>query len=212
MNQRRNDMTHRIGLRVVAVLLPAAALLVPAQVHAERVTTADAVGDVMSGSSDPYFLQGEATVPTPDDAATDVTSTSVDHRRGRLVVTSSFRDLRRSFVTSVFMRIRTQRTTWNVMVERRGRQTAAYLYGRRSDERCRGLRTTFDAAADTIEVKVPTSCIDDPRWVQVAFAVARGEVRHDPESGDEVVAFIDDAYAVGFSQGEPAFGPRVGRG
>jgi hypothetical protein len=207
-------MSHRFRARVLAALLPAIVLLVPAAAHAERVVTGDALGDVVTTTvSDPFLLGGGELVPSPDNTSTDITRTVVDHRAGRLKVTASFRDLRRSFSDTVLMLIRTPRKSFTVYAHRGGSQTVSMLGGRRSDVDCHGLLTTFDQAADTVSVRVPTSCIRDPRWVQVALAVATGEVRHDPEAGDQVDAFIDDAFSDGFTDDSaPAMGPRVRRG
>jgi hypothetical protein len=110
-------------------------------------------------------------VPAPDNETTDITRTVVDHRTGLLKVTASFRDLQHTFDDSLVMRIRTPQRTWTVFVERRGKQTLTTMYGRRSDSTCRRLWTTADLSSDQIEVKVPTSCLGDPRWVQVALEV-----------------------------------------
>ena len=116
-------MSHHLGARVVAALLPLT-VLIPAAAHAERVVTDDAVGDVVSEPSD-ISVSAEATtdpppevvdpfVPDPDNATTDITRTVVDHRAGLLKVTASFRDLQHTFNDSLVMRIRTPQRTWTV--------------------------------------------------------------------------------------------------
>ena len=216
-------MSHHLGARVVAALLPLT-VLIPAAAHAERVVTDDAVGDVVSEPSD-ISVSAEATtdpppevvdpfVPDPDNATTDITRTVVDHRAGLLKVTASFRDLQHTFNDPLVMLIRTPQRTWTVYVERRGKQTLTTISGRRSDLTCRRLRTTADLSSDQIEVKVPTSCLGDPRWVQVALVVFAIGVTHDPEVGDVLHGSLDDAFATGRDAAVDrlTFGPEVRRG
>jgi hypothetical protein len=70
-------MTHRLGTRLLALLLPAAALLLPAAAHAERVVTEDAVGDVVS---EPYNTSVSAGVTGFEDDHVEVRGPKV--RRG----------------------------------------------------------------------------------------------------------------------------------
>jgi hypothetical protein len=126
-------MTHRLGPRLLAVLLTAAALLAPATTaHAELVVTEDAVGDVVTAGTDPGLSDtGEELVPAPDHVSTDIIRTAVDHRDGRLKVTASFRDLQTSFSETLVMRIRTPQRAWLVYAQRRGTQTVTMMFGRR---------------------------------------------------------------------------------
>ena len=205
-------MTPRLGTRLLAALLPAAVLL-PGAAHAERVVTDDAVGDVVTVESGLGFVDtGEEVRPAPEHESTDITRTVVDHRAGRLQVTVAFRDLHRSFSDTVLMQIRTPQRTWMVFAERRGNETVTQLFGRRSEPTCPRLRTTVDATTDRVVVRVPTSCIGDPRWVQPDLMALGTEVEHDPETGDQLVKFYDDAYGVGLGDtGESGSGPRVRR-
>jgi hypothetical protein len=217
-------MTHRLGTRLLAVLLPATALLLPPAAHAERVVTEDAVGDVVSepydtsvsveATDDPPEEVADPFVPDPDNETSDITRTAVDHRTGVLKVTASFRDLRHTFHDSLVMRIRTPQRRWTVYVERSGKQTLTAMSGRRSDSTCRGLRTTADLSTDRIDVKVPTSCIGDPRWVQVGLGVFGTEVTHDPEVGDVLHGSLDDAFGTGWDAAADrlTYGPEVRRG
>lgn len=206
-------MTHRLRARLaVAAFLPLVALA-PAVAHAETVVVEDATGDVVTAPSDPFSGDGaDELVAAPDHASTDITRTVVDHRAGRLEVTASFRDLRRSFGKRALLRVRTPQRTWTVVVEGSGGQTfTAVSSGPTAG--CRGLRTTFDPAADTVSVRVPTACIRDPRWVQVAMLVVSSEVRHDPRLGDQLDEYADDPFADGLTDDSGwTMGPRVRRG
>ena len=199
--------------RLLGAVAPAV-LLLPLAAHAETVVVDDAAGDVVTALTDPLLLSGgnEEPVPAPDSTSPDITSTTIDHRDHRLDVTMSFRDLRASFSDTVVMRIRTPRARFAVYAERRGNQTMTASLIRRTDRVCRGLTTTVEPGADRIAVSVPTDCLNDPRWVQVGVVVLSTDVLHDPDVGDQILASIDDPFAVGFDQRGPRFGPRVPRG
>lgn len=205
-------MKPRLAARLTTALL-SAALLLPTAAHAERVVVEDATNDVVTTLADSSLMgDGDELVAAPDHASTDITRTVVDHRAGRLTVTASFRDLRRSFGTWAVLRVRTSQRTWTVFVEGSGGQTVTAIVNR-SGATCRGLLTTVDPAADTVSVRVPTACIRDPRWVQVAMLVASREVRHDPRLGDQLDEFADDAFADGMIRDSGwTMGPKVRRG
>lgn len=210
-------MPPRLGVRHAAVLAALTALtvaLVPTTARAESVVVEDAVGDVVTLVSDPFLVSGsDVPVPAPDSTTADITSTTVDHRFRRLDVTMAVRDVRRSFSDTVVMRVRTPQRGFTVWAERRGSQTVTSLAGRRSELTCRRLATTVDRTTDTIRVSLPTACIGDPRWVQVGVILVSSDVHHDPETGDEVIASLDDPFSAVFDpEAGPRLGPQVVRG
>ena len=207
-------MSSRLGLRLLALLLPATSLLLPAAAHAERAVTHDATEDVVSVGIDPSLVLGEEEpVAAPANQSADITRTVVDHTAGRVLVSVSVRDLRNTFGETVVLRVRTPQRTRTVLVDRRGKHAFSMLFGGRNAPTCGGLSATADSQTDKILMTVPTSCIDDPRWVQVAVLVAGSRVDHDPDTGDRITTFIDDAHSEGFDDDRrPAFGPQVRRG
>jgi hypothetical protein len=207
-------VTSRLGLRLLALLLPATLLALPAAAHAERVVTRDATGDVVSTSDDVLLDTGEELVAAPDNTSADITRTVVDHRVGRLRVTVSLRDVRRSFSDTLHMRLRTSEGNAQLLVERRGGQTYTMLLGRRGSKDCGGLLSTVDATADKVVVTVPTACIEDPRWVQVGLGMISFAVDHLPDTGDRLTVFVDVAHRTGFDTGRDGLvlGPKVRRG
>lgn len=210
----------RLGLRLLALVVPAV-LLLPAAAHAEKVVTEDATGDVVTSAtgddtavatdSPPPDTVGEL-VAAPDNATADIVRTVVDHRAGLLRVTVAFRDLRDTFGETIGIRVRTPQRGHLIYAERRGKHTFTSMLGGRHTPTCAGLATTADSKADKIIVKVPTACIQDPRWVKLGLFVASMQVDHLPETGDRGVEFIDDAYRDGFGYDDGlAAGPKVRR-
>ena len=212
-------MTRRLGLRLLSVGLPLA-LLAPGAAHAERIATADAVGDVVQEDWD-AVVSSEASadaepdpyLPAPDNESADIVRTVVDHRASALTVTASFRDLVDTTYDGLVFRIRTPRRVFDVLVERRGKH-ALTTWAVRRGPTCGRVRTTADSRDERITLHLPTDCIGAPRSVRVAVGVISQVVTHDPQAGDSIDKFIDDAFSVGFgpSGDRLVFGPEVRRG
>ena len=200
-------MTSRAGLRLLALAL-AAALLAPGVAHAERITLDDAVGDVVERG---YDL--DQFVSAPDNQSADITRTVVDHRAGVLTVALSVRDLVDTTYDFLLVRIRTPRRVYDVLVERRGRHTFTTWSGR-SGPTCGSAWTSADSIDDRIVVRVPTDCIGTPRSARIAVGLIDQVVTHDPQTGDSMVTFIDDAFAPDASRLDNGvtYGPEVRRG
>ena len=206
-------MTHRLGTRLLAVLLPATALLLPAGAHAEKVVTDDAVGDAQMVTSDTVESSEEVELaPAPDETATDITRTVVAHGNTRLSITVHLRDL---VLTSTdhqtYVRVVTPQGEYQVLVGKiPGYRARSVLTKRGRQMDCRALRAAFDGGTDTVAVSLPTSCIDAPRWVQVGVGVVRVAESLDP--GGHTL-FADDGHRVGdIRESDVAKGPRVRRG
>jgi hypothetical protein len=207
-------MTHRAAARLAAALLPAA-VLVPAAAHAERVVVRDPGHDVARIDDEASDAAGtEVAVTAPGEASTDITRVVVDHRAGLLRLTVQVRDLRHRFVDAAGIRLRSPTWRWDVDVIRSGRETYTLLTrgARGSDRPCGGLVTTVDTRADRLIVSVPTTCIEDPRWVRVGVALLAINVPQGSTIEDADI-YMDEAGVTGFhGDRDPLLGPRVHRG
>ena len=93
-------MTVRLGLRLLALALPAA-LLVPAAAHAGTLTVDDGAGDAKALNMAVIFVEmfdgttadGPIFLDAPAETSTDVVRTTIDHARKRLTLTVQLRDL-----------------------------------------------------------------------------------------------------------------------
>ena len=152
----------------------------------------------------------EQAQPEPDHTGVDVVRTAVDHGAHRLRVSVRFRDLEQDPVQIAVVRVRAARGDFEITLGRlRAKPTTYMVSGRRSLE-CRGLRARVDRDADTLVTSLPTSCLDDPRWVQVgvgAVAVDGGQA-----SPQEATIHADDAHRTGEIRDRIALGPKVRRG
>ena len=212
-------MAHRLGLRLVALVVPAALLLAPSVAHAEKIVVDDAVGDAQAVSTDVPDGSTEEAVftPAPDETAADITRTVVAHGNTRLSITVHLRDL---VLTSsnhqTYVRVATPRYAYTVTVSKSPGSRAAVELRRKSgsEVECRGLRAAVDGDTDSVSLSVPTACIDTPRWVQVGVGVVRVA---DPAPGSEAPMaeslFADDGHRDGdIHENDVAKGPRVPRG
>ena len=204
---RVRDMSHRLGGRLASVLVPVAALVLPATAHAEKVVTEDSVGDVVTIDESSATLQGS---PAPDYAGVDVVRTAVAHGANRLRVVVQFRALERESVQFTVVRVVTPDRKYDVVVERLGGAPIANLSGGRRIAQCRALKAKVDLGADTVTATLPTSCIGSPRWVQVGVgAVAVTAEQGAPEM---VTGYVDDAHRDGQIRDSLAKGPKGRRG
>lgn len=199
--------TPRLGLRLLALVLPVA-LLAPAAAHAEKVVTEDAVGDVQTFDD----LADAATyAPAPDNTSVDVTRTVAAYGRTRLQVAVHFTDLLATSYTAVLVRMRTSGKRYDALVVRRpGSRAEATLLQRNGEVDCRGIRTSFDGDGDVVSMSVPASCLGSPRWVQLGVAAIGADEVSDQS---QVPAyFVDDAHRDSVRENSLGKGPRIHRG
>lgn len=207
--------THRLA-RLLTAVVPGALLLAPAAAHAERAVIRDAGHDVVwidQEASD--AADTEVVVPAPHEGSTDITRVVVDHGVDVLKVTVHVGDLGHNFFDGADIQLRSQQRLWGVQVLRSGRETYTSLTrGHRESERaCGGLITTVDKEADTVVVSVPTTCIEDPRWVRVGVGLISAKATYGSTSGDQLVPFWDEAGVTGFEDDHVEVrGPKVQRG
>ncbi|KRF16174.1 hypothetical protein ASH02_06150 [Nocardioides sp. Soil796] len=179
--------------------------------HAEKVVHRDARGDVIR--VDYSDESGKDTqTPTPNTTAGDITATVVDHRRDNVFVTVRYVDLRpRDEMQGHFISLITN--------ERIRRDITVFVFASSSLQgdvemttgaskvvKCSGLRTAIDYRANTLRLRVPRSCLSNPRWVRAGIGTFRS-----PADFDRM--FVDDAGRAGeFRNAGPAYGARVHRG
>lgn len=210
-------MSSRPVMRLVAALVPAAALLLPATAHAEKVVTEDPVGDASQVSIMFTEESDELVVtPAPDETATDITRTVVAHGRTRLAVTVHVRDLVLSTAPEAYLRVATPRGAFQMSVTKVPGSRARVRLERKNGRvvECRALRAALDGDTNTVSVSLPTSCVGDPRWVQVGVGIVRvSEPTTHPEAPGALVVFADDGHRDGdIRENDVAKGPRVHRG
>ena len=196
-----------LGLLLLVIALPGV-LLVPAA-HAEVVVEEDAVGDAEAWT---YFEEFQF-VPAPEEASVDITRTVASFGDRRLHVAAEFRDLEVRPRHDTLVRIRTPRRTFDVIAARRlaSRATIELTNPRDGDFACRGLRVSYDGAADTVSISVPTRCIGSPPWVRLGVK-ATASPTADPDPQAMVVFFADDARRDADTGSTIGMGPRIHRG
>lgn len=200
-------MTHRPGLRLLAALVPAVALLVPGVAHAERLATPDAVGDVVRTT----FVEGSEDTYTaaPDETAFDVTRTVVTHHAARLRVTVRFRDLHPTRSHLTYVKVRTPDGRYEIFLDRGRGEDSVDFAGRPGMQDCDGLRWSASNTTDRVAVSLPTSCLGSPRWVQVGVGAA-GPETVDGDSVDEDGAYLaDEALRTGVVRSSVRVGSKV---
>lgn len=202
----------RPGLRVLALVLPAA-LLVQSAAHAEEVVTEDPAADVVTlGPTEQGGDDLDNLLPAPENLTADVVRTTVDHRESRLRVRLDLRDLGRSRTYFAVLQVRTPDGTFEVETENLGRRAKVDMTRRGHAIECQRLRAAGDQASSRVTVTIPTSCLGAPRWVRVGAGVASVETVTSADGTEEMAVFADDAHRVGEIRDMIAFGPKVRRG
>ena len=204
-------MNHRFGVRLLAALLLAAALL-PGAAHAEKVVTQDVVGDVMQADL-ASELDEPVWVPAPDEVSTDIVRTGAAYGDTRLSVTVHFRDLLNTRYQEMYLRILTPKGPFVLGAARYPgtRVEPAIMRGGGRELECRGLRAKFDGGADTMSVSVPASCLDDARWVRLGVG-ATGFDMPETEMPETLPFYGDDGHRNAISDRSIGKGPKIHRG
>lgn len=202
----------RPGLRLLALAL-SGALLVPSAANAEEVVTEDPAADVLAlGPTEQGGDDLDNLLPAPENLTADVVRTTVDHRASRLRVRLDLRDLGRSRTYFAVLEVRTPDGRFVVETENLGRRPKADMRRRSRAIECRRLRAAGDQASSRVTVTIPTSCLGDPRWVQVGAGVASVETVTSADGAEEMVVVADDAHRAGEVRERIALGPKVRRG
>lgn len=201
-------MPHRLAARLLAVLLPATAVLVPTASHADTVVTEDAAGDARAWT---YFQEFQF-VAAPQEASADVTRTAAAFGQRRLSVAVHLRDLEVRPRHNTLVRVWTPDDSFDVTAERLSarRATVSMARQRGGAFACRGLSVTYDGGADTVALSVPGRCIGSPRWVRLGVQVT-ATPEADPEAQTTTIFFADDGHRGGVSEDSIGKGPRIHR-
>lgn len=203
-------MTSRLVLRLLAVVLSAAALMAPSIANAEKVVTEDAVGDVVRVT----IADGITATPAPDETATDIVRTVVAHGATRLSVAIHLRDLPSS-TGDAYVQVATSRATYDISVTKAAGSQALATLTRKSgiEVECRALRARFDSQADVVTVSLSTACVEAPRWVRVGVGMLGVVVPPTATGPEELGVFADDGHRGGTIRDKGVDkGPKVFRG
>lgn len=206
-------MPSSSGVRLLAALVPAA-LLLPTAAHAEKVVTDDPAADAVRVVGAPVDGGGEDQIlPAPENTTADVVSTVVDHDEARVRVTVRLRELGSARMYFAVLQVRTPDGSYEVEVERLGREPRVEMTRRGRAVDCARLRASSDRSRARVVVTVPAACLGSPRWVQLGVGVASLETEQTDTGTEEVVVFADDAHRAGTIRTDRLTrGPRVHRG
>ncbi len=132
--------------------------------------------------------------PAPDDRATDITKTLVDHGASRMVVHTRVRHLSRSGYRFLISEIRTSDGRhYELDLDYSAHPIGARVSLVRSsgtDVSCPGATWTIKRSADRVDASIPNSCLGDPRWVRVGVALVGAPL-------DLKTSWADDSRAEG---------------
>jgi hypothetical protein len=151
------------------LLVPAAAALAltvgaPLTAHAATLNLDDARGDVYRLSNTGEFERAVG------ERRADILRTTVRHTQRALVVRTKLLELRREGTIAMGMRLRTNEGTYReaaVEASRRiGWRGQSSVMARRGRAVECSTEHKLNYAADVITLRIPRSCMNEPRWVQ----------------------------------------------
>ncbi|WP_203336489.1 hypothetical protein [Nocardioides limicola] len=192
----RRTAARLVALAVAATLLPAGAA------NAAEHTVRDARGDVVA-------VNPETDEQTPSDVANgDIVRARFIHGQRAFVLRAKFRSLDRkgSVVRGDFIRITTNdrvRRNVEVWAAPANWDGTAHFKRPNGDVVMCQISHRINYGKNTLTVRVPRTCLQNPRWIRVGF----GSVW-----GDGSTLFMDDAQRNGTIKGKLALSPRIRRG
>ena len=129
-----------------------------------RVVLRDGPGDVWK-----FDLKTEEAVRLESFPRADVTRAVVAHRPAALIVRMRFVDLRRVGVQLYWVDIRTRFNYFQAIVSskpgnRRGKRS---FEGDDGSKSCEGFTRKIDYIDDLVTMRIPRTCLVNPRWVRV---------------------------------------------
>jgi hypothetical protein len=200
-------MSPRLGLRLVALIAPAA-LLAPVAAHAEKVVTHDPAGDAAVVG---LLAEEDAELPpVPDPSPADIVRTVAAHGDRRVSITVHFTELAGVRDHSIQVLVRTPSGPYRVEVDKKeGRRARTTLMRRWEPVDCRAIRARFDAGADAVAVSVPTACLASPRWVRLGIKAFAPLATTDPAV---LASTVDDGHRDAVRLMSVGAGPRIHRG
>jgi hypothetical protein len=149
--------------------------------HAQRVTVDDDKGDVWSFAGTPGDYTHDGSIKNAD-----LDELQMRHRDRDLVVRAHYVELKKKVSTAMnfWFYVRTdQRETFEVRLQIWGRDgsSSAHIgdYWTTEQIDCAALRNRIRFGANTVRVRVPRSCIGDPRWIKVQ---SKAEAWYDDDS------------------------------
>ncbi|MFC7723593.1 hypothetical protein ACFQW6_00635 [Nocardioides sp. GCM10028917] len=200
-------MSPRLGLRLVALIVPAA-LLAPVAAHAEKVVTHDPAGDATVVG---WLAEEDAELPpVPDPSAADIVRTVAAHGDRRLSITVHFTELAGVRDHSMQVLVRTPSGAYRVDLDKEeGRRVRSTITRNREAVDCRALRARYDTGADAVAVSVPTACLSSPRWVRLGIKAFAPLATTDPAV---LASTVDDGHRDTVRLMSVGAGPRIHRG
>lgn len=179
--------------------------------YAENVVHVDATADVVSiGWEDE--AGAEVTEPAPMQKNGDILRTAVQHRLRKVILTTSYVELRKVAPPSHFVALVTNESVRrhveviSTAEHPQGQVLFSTGFGRAVP--CTGLERRIDYLANTLRVVIPRSCLSAPRWVRAGFGTLRTQ-----ETDLEMLTYVDDANLQGaVGSLHPTLGARVHRG
>ncbi|HTW14888.1 MAG TPA: hypothetical protein VMF51_07155 [Nocardioides sp.] len=203
-------MIRTLGLAAVAaaLILP----LAPAPASAETHVVRDARGDMTRVTSD--LVNGGVVKTRPDRAQSKADIVRLRTRYGAraLQVTIKFRELPTGPEADGwwggYVSVETPERRYNASFHpTRGRVRVELRTGSGGSRDCRRLKGATLVKRSAVQVTIPASCLDAPRWVRTG-----AHAGYQPESALPD-SWSDDARATGWNgDGPPALGPRIRRG
>ena len=155
--------------RLVVPILAAVTLtlVAPMTAQAATLTLVDERGDVHRVANDGSFVLAEG------ERRADILRTGIQHTDRALVVrTKLLRLLREGRSVAMAMRIRTNDGTYREVQLEAGRRIGwrgrVSMNGRRAAVECR-TGHNINYATDVMALRIPRSCLGNPRWVQMTL-------------------------------------------
>lgn len=172
-----------------AMIGTTAALAAPA--HAEKWTHDDAAGDVVRvtmGSVEPEQ------VPAPERTNVDVTRVVARHEGRTLTIKVRTRGRMGGMVATNSIIRTPHKRFWLSTMRMPGFMNVVSLddVNRRKTPKCRGLERSFDASRTVMTLRVPRSCLGNPKWVRFSISL----VSTDPLADDDNM-YLEDGLREG---------------
>lgn len=163
-------------LRMLSILGLAVALLLGSAglASADSWSHTDATGDVLDLALADHDVTGTSAVP--DRAEGDIHTVAVKHARSQVRIRTLMRALPvgRGWVTvGHIVTPRARYEVRGVFLSEGGRALVLVRKPGRKETatRCAGLRGVFDRSSGLVGMRVPRSCLGNPRWVRVNVSV-----------------------------------------
>jgi hypothetical protein len=188
-------------MRLRSAVLAAAALalpLIPTAAQANTYTYQDQPNDIVK-----VTMPAGTTEPAPERTQGDIVSSQVKHKARKVILTMRYQELTPDQVSIHWYGIRTGKMARIAILH----ATPSHPAGKVRLFKPNGKPVTcqvghsIDYTANTATVRVPRSCLGNPRWVKVAMQEAT------PISQTEI--YVDDSRSTGGML--PLYGPRVFR-